>query len=623
MSSSPETVPPVVYRFDRFELLPDLGELRKRGTRLHIAPQPFRVLQLLIERAGEVVTREEIQEALWASGTFVDHEQGINTAIRRIRFVLNDNAETPRFLQTVPRRGYCFVAAVERVSPTNVAAAWLEATLSPPLQLVEPPAPVAAPWPPAEPQPRRRTSLVAAIAAAAVLLLAERGSHRAVEAAPAALRIAIAPLRIDPALAPALDPRRVSEELQTSLARVQPKRIRVVPPGARADLRIETTLQNAGDVTRAHVRLVDGRTGAEVWTEKINRKSGRADDFPIEIALRVTRAVTERYSPPPHYEPVLRTHVSPRALALYRQARVLRGGPAARSDLDGALAHFHKAVALEPRFAEAWSGIGNIWSERAGASSGEARTKAIAQARPAMERALRLDPRNVEALNDYARIVMMRDRAYAAAEIHLRRALEADPEYLPTYMTLALLQAAMGQNEQAIATFRRVQELAPAYHVPSPYLAYLYLMAQRPDDAMAEYHASLLTSRVPFVSHSGLMWSAIMAGRWEDAGQWLAAVLEEPVDLGNDPDRAASFRRELRRLEPKLLAREQTGRLDPYTMVVFYTACNENDLALAALDRAIAGESLNAIYAFVDPRLDALRSDPRLDARLQKLGFGR
>jgi DNA-binding winged helix-turn-helix (wHTH) protein len=101
--------------FDRFELLPESGELRKQGTLIHLAPQPFRVLMLLIQRAGQIVTREEIQAELWSSDTFVSFEQGINAAIRRIRFALNDRAETPRFLQTWPRRGYCFIAPVERI----------------------------------------------------------------------------------------------------------------------------------------------------------------------------------------------------------------------------------------------------------------------------------------------------------------------------------------------------------------------------------------------------------------------------------------------------------------------------------------------------------------------------
>lgn len=618
MSSSPESVHGVVYRFDRFELLPDLGELRKRGTRLHLAPQPYRVLQILVERAGEVVTREEIQQALW-SGTFVDYEQGINTAIRRIRFVLNDNAETPRFLQTIPRRGYCFMAPVERLYP-RASSGWLEATVAPapPLQLVEP-LPLVVPETPR----RRRMPLAFALAAAAVMLLAARGSHRAAEGTRGAVRVAVAPVRVGPQV-PAPSERQIVEELRTHLERVQPDHIRVVDAGAAADLRIETSLQDGGDVTRAAARIVDLRTGKEVWTETLNRKDGRTDDFPLEIALRVTRAVTERYSPAPRDEPVVRTAaVSPRALALYRQARALRSGTPARSDLDGALALFRQAVELEPKFAEAWSGIGNIWSERSGASTGEARAKAMAEARGAIERAIALDPRSAEAMNDYARLLMMRERKYAAAEVWLRRAVEADPQYVPTHTTLALLLAAMGQNDKAIAAFRRAQELAPNRYQPSPNLAFLYLMGQRPDDAIAEYHASRLVMRTSFTANWGSMWASAMAGRWDDAAQWLSAALEEPVSLGNDPDRAASFRRELRRLGPKLDAMERTGRFDPYAVSVYHALCHDNDRALAALDRAIAAESLNAIYTYVDPRLETIRTDPRFQARLERLSFRR
>ena len=106
----------VVLRFGRFELDLEREELRKHGVRVRIAPQPLRVLVLLALRPQEIVTREEIRRAVWADGTFVDFEQGINAAVRIIRHVLNDHASAPQFVQTIPRRGYRFLAAVEHVS---------------------------------------------------------------------------------------------------------------------------------------------------------------------------------------------------------------------------------------------------------------------------------------------------------------------------------------------------------------------------------------------------------------------------------------------------------------------------------------------------------------------------
>jgi len=112
----------MLYRFGKFELLADAGELRKAGALVHLQPQPLRVLLLLASRGGEVVTRDEIRSAVWGAETFVDYEQGVNTAIRQIRRALNDTARDSRMLQTVPRHGYRFIAPVERVVQNQLIA---------------------------------------------------------------------------------------------------------------------------------------------------------------------------------------------------------------------------------------------------------------------------------------------------------------------------------------------------------------------------------------------------------------------------------------------------------------------------------------------------------------------
>jgi len=120
--SSPAPVPAKI-RFDAFELDPASGELRKSGILLKLQPQPFRVLLLLIERAGQVVTREEIQQHLWTDSTFVDFEHGINFSINSIRRSLSDTAEEPRYVETLPKRGYRFIGMVEQSSTLKQSAA--------------------------------------------------------------------------------------------------------------------------------------------------------------------------------------------------------------------------------------------------------------------------------------------------------------------------------------------------------------------------------------------------------------------------------------------------------------------------------------------------------------------
>ena len=117
-------------RFGAFELDPGTAELRKDGTRLRLPPQPLKILTLLAIRSGQLVTREEIREQIWGSETFVDFEQGLNFAINRIRTVLGDDADNPRYIETLPRRGYRFVAPVERVEAASIDAPSTLATVS-------------------------------------------------------------------------------------------------------------------------------------------------------------------------------------------------------------------------------------------------------------------------------------------------------------------------------------------------------------------------------------------------------------------------------------------------------------------------------------------------------------
>src|SRR4051795_7558142 len=109
-----------IMRFGFFEVDLTAGELRKGGMKMRLQGQPFQVLALLLERAGEVVTREELQKELWPSDTFVDFDHSLNTAINKVREALGDSASNPRFIETLPRRGYRFLASVEVVEPEPV-----------------------------------------------------------------------------------------------------------------------------------------------------------------------------------------------------------------------------------------------------------------------------------------------------------------------------------------------------------------------------------------------------------------------------------------------------------------------------------------------------------------------
>ncbi|WP_109488208.1 winged helix-turn-helix domain-containing protein [Occallatibacter savannae] len=127
----PDAAPPSRYRFGVFEADASTGELRKQGIRIRLNAQPFQVLLMLLDRPGEVLTRDEIAQNLWSDGTFVDYEHGLNSAVNRIREALGDSASNPRFVETLARRGYRFVAPVQRVASQSNAAASTEPPMSP------------------------------------------------------------------------------------------------------------------------------------------------------------------------------------------------------------------------------------------------------------------------------------------------------------------------------------------------------------------------------------------------------------------------------------------------------------------------------------------------------------
>jgi DNA-binding winged helix-turn-helix (wHTH) protein len=114
---------PPAFRFGVFELDPRAGELRKQGMKIRLQGQPIEILAILLERPGEIVSREELQRKLWPADTFVDFEQGLNNAMKRLRAALDDAAESPHFIETLPRRGYRFVGSVNGAGQTHAAEA--------------------------------------------------------------------------------------------------------------------------------------------------------------------------------------------------------------------------------------------------------------------------------------------------------------------------------------------------------------------------------------------------------------------------------------------------------------------------------------------------------------------
>src|SRR5258706_5889828 len=290
-----------ILRFGSFEVDLASGELRRQGLKISLQDQPFRLLALLMDRAGEVVTREELRDKLWPADTFVDFDHSLNTAVRKLREALGDSAETPRYVETLARRGYRFVAPLAEPGPGAPLAN-------------SPDADVASPSPPTTtrlPPSARRALVIAAVLSSAALVAYWVGG-RPRPRTPPGRRLTLAVLPFDN-LSGDADQEYLSdgltEEMITQLDRLEPDRLRVTARSSTwkykhadrdidrlrqdlgADYVLEGSLRRAGERVRVTAQLIQAVDQTHVWAETYERDLGDVLVLEGEAARPVARAI--------------------------------------------------------------------------------------------------------------------------------------------------------------------------------------------------------------------------------------------------------------------------------------------------------------------------------------------
>ncbi len=570
-----------LLRFGPFELDPERMDLRRSGLALRLPPQPLRILLMLATRAGEVVSREEIHRDIWGEAHHVDFEHGISTAIRRIRFALGDNAEAPRYVRTLPRVGYSFIAPVERVArpgPIDEAAAPAPRRTRFPLR-----------WP-------------AALIVAVTLLipfaapLGGSGGGRTV---------AVQPFRwIGPART-GLDAGSFAEELRARIGTLPTRRIRLLDRDSRADVVVEGTVRGHEGYVRVIVSIVDAASQTRVWSETIDRPVDRTEAVPIEVAHRVTQELARRFLPPPRHEPVVTTNVSQQALASYQLGREAR----LRGQWPRSKTLYETALREEPRFAEAWSGLSEAWVDQALSGPVAGRTQAAIEARKYAARALELQPRNAEAISTYGLLAAQRDYDLAAAEDFFRRATVADPDYVDAHGSLASVLAMLGQVEPSLRELEVARQLDPASFALQLKEPLFHLFARRFDDARARYRDILLVRPNNPPAMWGTLFTSIAQKRWSEAGAAVRMIRRASPERA--PATAAEFLEIYRELAPQVEENRRRGTMEDYVAALYYAQSEDRDRAFALLSSAVDSRLPLVSYMRVDPRLDPLRGDAR------------
>ena len=454
--------PPV--RFGVFEADLDAGELRKHGMRLKLPQQAFRVLQVLIERPNEVISREELRQSLWPADTFVEFDHGLNNAVNRLRDVLGDDAQSPCFIETAPRRGYRFIAPItDDVPPAS----------APPLP----------PQPEVEPQPTRRfvpkhmaPLAVILLMVTALILVVVRPTWFSRSAAPGDATVQA--LAVLPFLNLSRDPGQdyfadgMTEALIVELSSIGGFRVisrtssmqykSVTKPVADiadelgVDAVVEGSVLRDGNRMRVTVQLIGARSDTNLWTQSFDREVDTILVFQRDVARAIAEAIHVTVAGPR----LAAGHVDPDIYELYLRGRHLLNRRS-EADLQKALEYFELVIKRDPGNARAHAAVAAVWQAMSDWNNFVAPKDGLPKAKAAALRALELDGSLAEAHVRLAFVNEAYEWRLPEAEAGYQRALELDPNLAEAYQHYSLFLSRLGRAEESVEMGRRAHQLDP------------------------------------------------------------------------------------------------------------------------------------------------------------------
>lgn len=632
-----------VLRFGGFELDPRTEELRRGGARIKLQAQPFKVLHLLARRCGGLVTREEIQEHVWGLDTHVDFEQGINVCIRQIRQALGETATSPRFVETVPRKGYRFLAPVELAAPVEEAE------------------PTGGPSPPARRAPGWWLAAAVGVVVIAALVLGWMVSGEA--EAPGSGPVS------DPVPAPASAPETsrvprivvlpfehlgpqgegehladgLTEEVITELVRGYGGRLGVIARTTSmkyrgssqsvaeiaAELRVDWVLEGSvrreGDRVRVTVQLI-GADDLHRWANEYDRDLPRERVADLElqatVAETVARAVGLNLGMTQPEGSSGHGATTPEAWRAYLEGKRWLA-PAERPDPERALAELRRAVELDPAFAAGWLEVYRALNQRPGPLSPRER----GQAREALDRALVLDESMPEAHRLRALFAFYVEWDRESARASWQRALELAPHFSEAHHDLAAWYSVTGDHERALAEVDRALALdprSPGVHSDVGWYSYF---ARRPRQAVERCRKTLEIEPGYFWAEECILLGSLAAGDLEGARARALRSLREAEAPAEAVTRVAdSEPEEALRVYARWAVEEmrelESRRSVPYPaqLATRRLMLGDADGALEELERAFRLRH-GWILPFlpIHPLFDPLRDDPRFEELVRRI----
>ena len=616
-------------RFGVFELDLRAGELRKHGMRVRLQEQPFQVLAMLAVQAGEVVSREALRNKLWPADTFVDFDHGLNKAVNKIREALSDSAESPRFVETVARRGYRFLAEVtaaeEAAAPSAVPAAKPAARKTfPPVARRGVAVPVLV--------------LLLAVLAAWVFFRSRNGAS-----SPSRIRsLAVLPLEsLSADASQDYFADGMTDELITDLGQISALRVisrtsvmgykgtrKSLPQIGRelnVDAIIEGTVLRSGNQVRITAQLIEAPADKHLWAKSY--EGDLRDTLTLQNQVAGAIAQEVRINLTPQEEAALKNakSVNPEAYESYLKGRYFWNKRTGEG-LQKAIEHFNEAIAKDPQYARAYAGLADSYALLGNADFDVMSPReAYPKAKAAATKALELDDSLGEAHTSLAFCLGLFEWNWDAAEKEYLRAIALNPGYATARQWHALQLSALGRFDEAISEMRKAESLDPLSLIISADVADVLFAAHRYDEAIEQSRKAIEMDPNFAIAHYELGQALAQKKMYSPA----IAELQKAKELsGGDTTcvavlayayAASGKPGEAIRLLNELKSRPNHRVSYAAHEALIYAGLDDKDQALALLEKAYE-EHFDAL-ALRSPAFDPLRSDRRFRDLMGRIGL--
>jgi TolB-like protein/DNA-binding winged helix-turn-helix (wHTH) protein/Tfp pilus assembly protein PilF len=627
-----------LIRFGAFAVDLRSGELHKEGVKIRLQEQPFRLLALLLEHPGEVVTRDELRRRLWPEDTFGAFDDGLNTAIKKLRDALGDSAEEPRLIETLPKHGYRFILPVttiasEPASEFSTGSAQASQVFRQPL------------WNKIRSWSRSRTVLPLAIGAAALLLVTYLvRPHVRPQATPGSDKIMLAVLPFENLGG---DPEQeffsdgMTEEMITQLGGLQPAKLGVIARSSAMQYKhakksindvghelgvqyvLEGSVRKAGDRLRITAQLIQVVDQTHLWAQTYDRDIRDALAIQGDVARAIANEIRLKLTPEQQERLAAARRPDSEAFELYLNGRYYFNQPG----LPRAIEYFQRAIEKDPEYAQAYSGLSDSYTVQVFWGSIGPKP-ALEKAKAAAQKALALNNSMAEAYASLADCELL-SWDFSDAEHNFKRALELNPSYVNAHHWYSHYLVAMGRMDESLAETKRGILFDPLELSIQVHLGWHYYYARNYDQAIASIDEALKRgpNRPRPLPHSVLgmvyeqkeMYDEAIVNFRDAIGQsggfpvYVAQLAHAQAASGN--------RAEALRIVEELKRLPRDKYVPPDEIAAVFAALRQKETAFEWLEQAYQVHSASLVNLKVDPRFDSLRSDQRFLDLVRRIGL--